>query len=292
MSNWTGQTRPWLAGLSAWNLIKLKSRSCWAWFFSGTWGCGGVGPGFEITWFLTEFSCLQIQDRGPFFVPDIRWESRLSLRGCPQFFAMWLPLPKAVRKMTFWFFSCARRTLFSLTFPSIPVSYKSLIWWNVTTGVIPYDHFPCIITRILTCSAAFNSLRAHRLQPTRLLCPWDSPARILEWGAISSSRGSSQPVPGIELVSPASPASAGRFFPTESREKPLPHNITSNSASTPLCSQVPCALEFPGYATVEHQEAGLILAMLEICLEQLSRIRKTRIFIHILWIRNWLKVCK
>ena len=27
---------------------------------------------------------------------------------------------------------------------------------------------------------------------TRLLCPWDSPASILEWVAISSSRGSSQ----------------------------------------------------------------------------------------------------
>ena len=177
MSNWIGQTGPWLAGFSAWNLIQLKSRSCWAWFFSGTWGCGGAGPGFEITWFLTEFSCLQIQDRGPFFVPDIRWESRLSLRGCPQFFAMWLPFPKAVHKMTFWFFSCARRTLFSLTFPSIPVSYKSLIWWDVTTGVIPYDHFPCIITRILTCSAVFNSLRTHGLQLSRLLCPWNFPGK-------------------------------------------------------------------------------------------------------------------
>ena len=30
-------------------------------------------------------------------------------------------------------------------------------------------------------------------QPTRLLCPWDSPTRILEWVAISFSRGSSWP---------------------------------------------------------------------------------------------------
>ena len=28
-------------------------------------------------------------------------------------------------------------------------------------------------------------------KPTRLLCPWDFPARILEWVAISFSRGSS-----------------------------------------------------------------------------------------------------
>ncbi|XP_059739506.1 SH2 domain-containing protein 1A isoform X1 [Bos taurus] len=29
--------------------------------------------------------------------------------------------------------------------------------------------------------------------PVRLLCPWDLQARILEWVAMSSSRGSSQP---------------------------------------------------------------------------------------------------
>ena len=38
-----------------------------------------------------------------------------------------------------------------------------------------------------------DSLWPHGLQPTRLLCPWDSPARILEWIAMPSSRGSSQP---------------------------------------------------------------------------------------------------
>lgn len=68
MSNWIGQkdAGPWLAGLSSWNLIKLKSRSCWTWFISGAWGCGGAGPRFKITWFLTEFSCLWIQDWGAF----------------------------------------------------------------------------------------------------------------------------------------------------------------------------------------------------------------------------------
>ena len=34
-----------------------------------------------------------------------------------------------------------------------------------------------------------SSLRAHGLYPTSLLCPWDFPASILEWAAISSSRG-------------------------------------------------------------------------------------------------------
>ena len=44
-------------------------------------------------------------------------------------------------------------------------------------------------------------------------------ARILEWGAISSSRD--PPDPGIELEPLASPAFAGRFFTSE----PLGSNI-------------------------------------------------------------------
>ena len=39
-----------------------------------------------------------------------------------------------------------------------------------------------------------DSLRPHGLQPIRVLCPWEIlQARILEWVAISFSRGSSQP---------------------------------------------------------------------------------------------------
>ena len=41
-----------------------------------------------------------------------------------------------------------------------------------------------------------NSLRSHGLQTTRILCAWDSPARILEWVAISSP--GDLPNPGIE----------------------------------------------------------------------------------------------
>ena len=35
------------------------------------------------------------------------------------------------------------------------------------------------------------TLRPHGLQPSGLLCPWNLPARTLEWVAISCSRGSS-----------------------------------------------------------------------------------------------------
>ena len=44
-----------------------------------------------------------------------------------------------------------------------------------------------------SCSVMSNSLQPHGLYPTRLLHPWDFQARVLEWVAISFSRGSSQP---------------------------------------------------------------------------------------------------
>ena len=53
---------------------------------------------------------------------------------------------------------------------------------------------------VLSCSVLSDSLRLHGLWPTRLLCLWYYPSiqypsipGILEWVAISSSRGSSQP---------------------------------------------------------------------------------------------------
>ena len=54
---------------------------------------------------------------------------------------------------------------------------------------------PCVCARAhtRTCSVVSDSLGPYGLQPTRLLCPWNFPRRILEWGAMSSSRGSSQP---------------------------------------------------------------------------------------------------
>ena len=73
--------------------------------------------------------------------------------------------------------------------------------------------YVCVLSRLVMS----DSLQAHGLWPTRLLCPWDSPGRILEWVAMPSSRGSSQP--RIEPTSPVSPALAGRFFITAPLEK-------------------------------------------------------------------------
>ena len=36
-----------------------------------------------------------------------------------------------------------------------------------------------------SCSVVSDSKRPHGLQPTRLLCPWDFPGRVLEWGQLS-----------------------------------------------------------------------------------------------------------
>ena len=50
-----------------------------------------------------------------------------------------------------------------------------------------------VIMCVLSHSVTSNSLQCHGLQPTRFLCPKDSPdknTRILEWVAISSSRSS------------------------------------------------------------------------------------------------------
>ena len=44
-----------------------------------------------------------------------------------------------------------------------------------------------------------DSLQSHGLQPARLLCLWDFPARILEWAAISFSRGPSPPRDWISI---------------------------------------------------------------------------------------------
>ena len=71
-------------------------------------------------------------------------------------------------------------------------------------GASDTKHAPCTLNSWPTettcwavlCSVAsvvFDYLRPCRLQPDSLLCLWDSQARILEWVAMPSSRGSSWP---------------------------------------------------------------------------------------------------
>ena len=68
---------------------------------------------------------------------------------------------------------------------------------------------------LISCCSCANSVQSYGLQPTRLLCSWGLQARILEWVAMPSSRGSSQPRDQTQISS-----IAGRFFIAEPPGKP------------------------------------------------------------------------
>ena len=50
-------------------------------------------------------------------------------------------------------------------------------------GSVNYTMCVCV-----SCLVVLDSLRPHELEPAKLLCPWDSPGRILGWVAISFSK--------------------------------------------------------------------------------------------------------
>ena len=72
-------------------------------------------------------------------------------------------------------------------------------------------------TSVCVCMYVLNrlcwSLQVHGLQPTRLLCPWDSPGKNTQAGCHFLLQGN-LPYLGIELASLASPALAGGVFTT------------------------------------------------------------------------------
>ena len=55
---------------------------------------------------------------------------------------------------------------------------------------LPAVAFVFVALVVKSCLTLFAT---YGLYPARLLCPWDCPARILEWGALSISRGFSWP---------------------------------------------------------------------------------------------------
>ena len=88
---------------------------------------------------------------------------------------------------------------------------------------------PCVLCSVAqSCPALCNPMGCV----PQALCPWDSPGKLLEWVAISSSRGSSQPRdwPRVSCVS-----RTGRriyFFTTESPGK-TSSSLTSVQTHTP-----------------------------------------------------------
>ena len=65
---------------------------------------------------------------------------------------------------------------------------KPYIIFSPSMTVCPRENKNFIYVYV-SCSAVFDSLQPHGLQPTTLLCPWNSQARKLEWIAKPSSRG-------------------------------------------------------------------------------------------------------
>ena len=63
-------------------------------------------------------------------------------------------------------------------------NYRTLYWLLGLNACVPV----CSVTSVMS-----NSLWPQGLQPSRLLCPWDSPGKNTEWVAIPFSRGSSRP---------------------------------------------------------------------------------------------------
>ena len=57
----------------------------------------------------------------------------------------------------------------------------------------PRQSYASIRDNVYVCAVMSSSVGAHGLQPSGLLCPWTSQARVLEWAAISFFKGSSQP---------------------------------------------------------------------------------------------------
>ena len=77
-------------------------------------------------------------------------------------------------------------------------------------------------------SVMSDSLQPHGLKLTRLLHPWDSQARILEWVAFPFSRGSSQP---------RSPTLQAYSLLSEPPGKPKNYHYKNNFFSSSLSSK-------------------------------------------------------
>ena len=69
----------------------------------------------------------------------------------------------------------------------------------------------------------FNSVRSHGLQPTRFLCPWDSPGKNTGVGFMAFSRGSSQ---SRDRTCVSNAALADGFFTTSTTREALTVRVT------------------------------------------------------------------
>ena len=126
-----------------------------------------------------------------------------------------------------------------LTDPS-PYQSHSLI---ATSQFImhPQPHWPLSFPWICTAPSCQNvwvsvaqscpTLLPHGLEPTRLLCPWDFPGKMLEWVAISFSRALSWPRDWTQV----SPTEGGFFTFTDSEAHLLPQGLCMHGPLSLQC---------------------------------------------------------
>ena len=114
--------------------------------------------------------------------------------------------------------------LVSILLPSLLASFFE--FYDLILTGLPFPSltftglFPICVLSWLIMS---NSLWPHGQQPSRLFCPWNFPGKNTRVGCRFPHQGIFPPT-GIEPVSLASPALAGRFFTSSVPwEAPLPH---------------------------------------------------------------------
>ena len=102
-----------------------------------------------------------------------------------------------------------------------------VISWTVTSSMgFPRQKYWLLLSR-------FSHVQLFGLQPTRLLCPWDSPGKNTGVGCHFLLQGIF-PDPGIEPVSLMSPALAIGFFTTSATWDglPFPNNYLTQNVNS------------------------------------------------------------
>ena len=89
---------------------------------------------------------------------------------------------------------------------------------------------------IYACTQSFQvcPTLCDPLEPTRLLCPWDSPGKNTGVGCHALLQGD-LPNPGIQPASLMSPSLAGEFFPTNTTWEAPAICESCTSLSTGIC---------------------------------------------------------
>ena len=105
----------------------------------------------------------------------------------------------------------------------LPEEAESCKWLGWTLGNFRFEFLPWAdLTVVCACSVVSDSLWPHGLQPTRLLCPWDSPGKNTGVRSHSLLQGIFQPRDWTQVT-----RTAGGFFNSWATRKVHHLNIGS-----------------------------------------------------------------